>query len=135
MESVSEPLNGQREMGEESIDKLRVKFVQRVRADLDAIVASCRASLREEDAEMARRCKKILHMAGELTASIEGWFERATASVGQIEADQKQLWSRVQETANSIAARREELLKRQEDRAEQVRALCMERFKEVELSS
>ncbi|KEG15117.1 hypothetical protein DQ04_00181100 [Trypanosoma grayi] len=122
-----------RQKRREKIDALNTALIQRVRGDVDVIQRDVQSLLIGEKPELERHIERLLHMAEELAAGIEVWQQKAMSSIDSIDKEQKALGSMVQEVSIRTTARKEDLLKRQEQRAEEVRTLCMERLKEVEL--
>ncbi|RNF08737.1 hypothetical protein TraAM80_02580 [Trypanosoma rangeli] len=115
------------------VDELNTALVQRVRSDVDATLQKVRSVLASEQPEMERQIDRLLHMIDELAAGVEMWRQKAMSSMDCIDKEQKALGSMVQEVSIRAAARKEDMLKRQKQRSEEVRAACMELFKEVEL--
>ncbi|KAH9593165.1 hypothetical protein LSM04_006523 [Trypanosoma melophagium] len=123
-----------RQKREEKVTQLNNKLKQRVRDDLDATLKSVRSLLENEQPELEKQIEQLLHMADELAAGVEMWQQKAMSSIDSIDKEQKVLGSMVHEVSIRTAARKEDLLKRQQKRADEVRSLCMERFKEVEMN-
>ncbi|ORC91621.1 uncharacterized protein TM35_000052170 [Trypanosoma theileri] len=123
-----------RQKRKEKVAELNNELKRRVHADLAATLKSVQSLLANEQPELEKQIENLLHMTDELAAGVEMWQQKAMSSIDSIDKEQKILGGMVHEVSIRTAARKEDLLKRQQKRADEVRALCMERFKEVELN-
>ncbi|RNF14814.1 uncharacterized protein Tco025E_05685 [Trypanosoma conorhini] len=115
------------------VDELNTSLVQRVRDDVEATLRNVQSSLASAQPEMERQIDRLLHMIDELAAGVDMWQQKAMSSMDSIAKEQRALGGMVQEVSIRTAARKEDMLKRQKQRSEEVREICLERFKEVAL--